>query len=165
MTLSQSKYLDSIPYLLYTLQYKVYITKGIETMQTVCIACNSRFFYVEGDQDCTRFVCSYCIALDPQKGLSKWARLRFRILNRDEFTCRYCGNSPTKDKLCTLHIDHIDSQSKVTNNSEKNLITACAICNYGKLNFELTDKSKERINEYLNSSEVKLDEYSKTAKR
>lgn len=39
-------------------------------------------------------------------------RLRFEVLARDNFTCRYCGASPQKDPSVTLHIDHIIPWSK-----------------------------------------------------
>ena len=35
--------------------------------------------------------------------------LRFDILNRDNFTCRYCGRSPPDVKL---HVDHIHPQAR-----------------------------------------------------
>lgn len=125
-------------------------------MQQYCIACDERYFWNEGDENCTKFVCEDCTTMAPEKNLSAWARLRFRILNRDEFTCRYCGNSPARDRLCVLHIDHVNPKSKSMSNSEKNLITSCAICNLGKLNFELTPQSKEKINEYLTNAQERL---------
>lgn len=123
-------------------------------MQNCCIACNERFFYREGDEDCTEFICSFCMSMNHEKNLSKWARIRFRILNRDEFTCRYCGDSPIKNTSCVLHVDHIQAKSQLGSNSEKNLITACAICNLGKLHFSLKKESKEKIEAYLNNEKT-----------
>lgn len=125
-------------------------------MQVYCIACNARYFWTEEDENCTKFVCEDCTLMDPNKNLSAWARLRFRILNRDEFTCRYCGNTPTRDPLCVLHIDHVNPKSKVMNNSEKNLITSCGLCNLGKLNFELKEGSKKKVEDYLASAEHRI---------
>lgn len=125
-------------------------------MQQYCIACNGRYFWNEDDENCTKFVCEDCVCMNPEKDMSAWARLRFRILNRDEFTCRYCGNSPTKDMMCVLHIDHVVPRSKIMSNSEKNLITSCALCNFGKLNFTLTEGSKAKIDDYLSNREEKL---------
>ncbi len=124
-------------------------------MQTRCIACNSRYFYREGDEDCTEFLCDTCMSMDRNKLQSKWARLRFRILSRDEFTCRYCGDSPLKTNDCILHVDHVKPMSKLGCNSEKNLITACAMCNLGKLNFELKQGAINKVNDYLESEIVK----------
>lgn len=125
-------------------------------MQVYCIACNARYFWNDDDEDCTKFVCSYCMSLNPERDMSAWARLRFRILNRDGFKCRYCGNSPLKDKLCVLHVDHVIARSKVMSNGENNLITACAVCNLGKLNFDLSDSSKQSVKEYLKTAEENI---------
>jgi hypothetical protein len=79
-------------------------------------------------------------------GLS--TRLRFSILERDAFTCRYCGKSPPEVKL---HVDHVISQLDWRQrfgdltldrtisgtlirgvNDPANLATSCAQCNLGK---------------------------------
>lgn len=57
-------------------------------------------------------------------------RLRFRVLARDNFICRYCGRGP--DNGVTLQIDHIVPKSKGGGNNLDNLITACQDCNLGK---------------------------------
>jgi len=54
---------------------------------------------------------------------------RFDILQRDNFTCQYCGRKPPEVKL---QIDHKIPQSKEKNNTNENLITACSDCNLGK---------------------------------
>jgi 5-methylcytosine-specific restriction endonuclease McrA len=59
-------------------------------------------------------------------------RLRFEVLARDKFTCRFCGASPMKDPSVTLHIDHIIPWSKGGETSLTNLQTLCAKCNLGK---------------------------------
>lgn len=68
---------------------------------------------------------------DPSK------RLRFQVLVRDGFTCRYCGASPQKDTTVTLHIDHIIPWSKGGKTTLDNLQTLCADCNLGKSNLIL----------------------------
>jgi len=127
-------------------------------MYSYCIACEQRYIYRDGDEDCTKFVCSWCMGTDPQKMLGKWSRLRFRILNRDKFTCGYCGDSPLKNNVCLLHIDHVKPQHEHGTNAEHNLITACAMCNLGKLGHELNDKAKEKVNEYLEEANKQLGE-------
>ena len=67
-----------------------------------------------------------------QKGRDPSTRLRFEVLARDKFTCRFCGASPTKDPSVTLHIDHIVPWSKGGKTSLDNLQTLCAKCNLGK---------------------------------
>lgn len=61
-------------------------------------------------------------------------RLRFEVLYRDKFTCRFCGASPTKDPTVTLHIDHIIPWSKGGETTLDNLQTLCSKCNLGKSN-------------------------------
>lgn len=55
---------------------------------------------------------------------------RFTILERDGFTCQYCGRTP-KDGI-VLHVDHITSVHDKGSNETENLITSCAECNFGK---------------------------------
>ena len=62
-----------------------------------------------------------------RKPLSK--KLRFAILNRDNFTCQYCGRKAPDVKL---EIDHIVPVAKGGKTEFENLITACHDCNSGK---------------------------------
>lgn len=57
-------------------------------------------------------------------------KLRYAILARDSFTCRYCGAQPGDGVL--LVVDHIHPVSKGGGNDPTNLITACTPCNSGK---------------------------------
>lgn len=61
-------------------------------------------------------------------------RLRFKVLNRDNFTCVMCGASPAKNLNVELHIDHIIPWSKNGETVLNNLQTLCANCNLGKSN-------------------------------
>lgn len=63
-------------------------------------------------------------------------RTRFEVFKRDQFKCTYCGVSAPN---VVLHIDHIKPVSKGGTNALTNLITACASCNGGKSNIELSD--------------------------
>lgn len=56
-------------------------------------------------------------------------RDRFEILQRDGFTCRYCGRQPGETEL---QIDHVKPVSQGGTNSLLNLITSCRLCNAGK---------------------------------
>ena len=67
-----------------------------------------------------------------QKSRDPSTRLRFEVLARDKFTCRFCGASPAKDPSVTLHIDHIVPWSKGGETSLNNLQTLCSKCNLGK---------------------------------
>jgi 5-methylcytosine-specific restriction endonuclease McrA len=60
-------------------------------------------------------------------GLAK----RFAILERDDFTCHYCGRNAREHKV-VLVIDHVRPLKRGGNDSFDNLITACVECNSGK---------------------------------
>lgn len=55
--------------------------------------------------------------------------LRFDVLSRDGFRCRYCGAS---SEVTELHIDHYLPVALGGDNSFDNLVTACVACNLGK---------------------------------
>ena len=57
--------------------------------------------------------------------------MRFRVLSRDKFRCRYCGAS-SEDEDVRLHVDHIHPRSRGGTHDLDNLVTACADCNIGK---------------------------------
>ena len=61
-------------------------------------------------------------------------RLRFRVMQRDNYTCKQCGASPAKDPNVELHIDHIFPWSKGGDTVMENLQTLCLKCNLGKSN-------------------------------
>lgn len=62
------------------------------------------------------------------------ARLRFRVLARDNFTCQYCGRSAPQVEL---QVDHIQPVKHGGTNFIDNLLTACAECNIGKYDSRL----------------------------
>lgn len=59
-------------------------------------------------------------------------RLRFMVMQRDNFKCCACGASPAKDSSVELHIDHIIPWSKGGETVIENLQTLCSKCNLGK---------------------------------
>lgn len=54
---------------------------------------------------------------------------RFTVLQRDGFTCQYCGRGKGE---VPLHIDHVFPVSKGGTSAIENLVTACRDCNIGK---------------------------------
>lgn len=62
-----------------------------------------------------------------RKPLSKGQR--FKVFQRDSFTCQYCG---IKAPNAVLHVDHVYPVSKGGTNVPENLVTACYDCNTGK---------------------------------
>jgi hypothetical protein len=65
------------------------------------------------------------------KGRSRTLRasIRFEVLRRDEYTCRYCGRRAPNVRL---HVDHKLAWSRGGSDDFDNLVTACADCNLGK---------------------------------
>jgi 5-methylcytosine-specific restriction endonuclease McrA len=61
-------------------------------------------------------------------------RLRFKVLQRDNFKCKICGGSPADDPKIKLHVDHIKPWSKGGETIIENLQTLCEKCNIGKSN-------------------------------
>lgn len=59
-------------------------------------------------------------------------RLRFMVMQRDNFKCCACGASPAKDPAVQLHIDHIIPWAKGGETVIENLQTLCCKCNLGK---------------------------------
>jgi len=59
-------------------------------------------------------------------------RLRFKVLQRDNFKCCACGASPAKDASVELHVDHIMPWAKGGETVFENLQTLCSKCNLGK---------------------------------
>jgi len=55
---------------------------------------------------------------------------RFKILQRDDFKCVYCGSSGQDD--VKLEIDHIKPVAEGGGNDSINLVTSCRDCNIGK---------------------------------
>jgi hypothetical protein len=63
-------------------------------------------------------------------------RLRWKVLQRDRFTCCGCGASPALNPGVELHVDHIKPYSKGGGTALENLQTLCSACNFGKSNWE-----------------------------
>jgi 5-methylcytosine-specific restriction endonuclease McrA len=57
-------------------------------------------------------------------------KLRFEILQRDNYRCRGCGASADDD--VALHVDHIVAIANGGSTVRSNLHTLCAACNLGK---------------------------------
>jgi Homing endonuclease associated repeat/HNH endonuclease len=59
-------------------------------------------------------------------------RLRWKVLQRDRFTCCGCGASPALQQGVELHVDHKNPWSKGGETTLENLQTLCSRCNLGK---------------------------------
>lgn len=56
-------------------------------------------------------------------------RLRYEVLRRDDYTCRYCGAKPPEVKIT---VDHVVPVALGGSDDPTNLAAACAACNGGK---------------------------------
>ena len=65
-------------------------------------------------------------------GRASSLRLRWKVLQRDRFTCCACGSSPAFTPGVELQVDHIFPWSKGGETVLKNLQTLCFRCNRGK---------------------------------
>ncbi len=61
-------------------------------------------------------------------------RMRYIVIERDNYKCRACGRSPATERGVKLHIDHIIPWSKGGETAMDNLQTLCGECNVGKGN-------------------------------
>ena len=60
--------------------------------------------------------------------------VRFAVLSRDRFKCVLCGDCPSINLACVLHIDHIVPWSKGGRTAIENLRALCDACNLGRGN-------------------------------
>lgn len=72
-------------------------------------------------------VCPVGINYVARLSADSWGILRSEVFERDDYTCRYCG-----DRGVTLECDHVVPISKGGTNELGNLVTACAPCNRSK---------------------------------
>lgn len=68
------------------------------------------------------------------KGRAPSLRLRWKVLQRDRFTCCGCGRSPANSVHVELCVDHVIAWSNGGETTLGNLQTLCSDCNLGKSN-------------------------------
>ena len=56
---------------------------------------------------------------------SRWKKVRLRILQRDSYTCAYCGDSANE-------VDHIVPLKRGGSDDPENLVACCRTCNIRK---------------------------------
>jgi len=67
--------------------------------------------------------------------------LRWSILERDNYTCRYCGQHAPN---VMLEVDHRIPVSEGGSDHPDNLVTSCFACNRGKNGLAIIQKYKKR---------------------
>lgn len=75
---------------------------------------------------------------------------RFKIFERDNFCCQYCGKKPPQ---IILHIDHIHPVKHGGGNEDLNLITSCQDCNFGKRDKILKNPLKTDVKQEIENLE------------
>ena len=90
--------------------------------------------------------------LDP-----KWQRKRLEVYNRDNFTCKSCGDTKT-----TLHVHHKKYTAEIWDEPLENLETLCAHCHYIKERFKKETPEFDLLSIYKKYSK-KYDSYYLTA--
>ncbi len=69
------------------------------------------------------------MSMPHRNDLLGWYKLRWKILNRDNYTCQYCGQSAPN---VLLEVDHKVPLVDGGTDDESNLVTSCWACNRGK---------------------------------
>jgi hypothetical protein len=59
------------------------------------------------------------------RSTAQWKKIRITVLNRDAYTCAYCGDVATE-------VDHVYPKSKGGEDTLDNLVAACRSCNSRK---------------------------------
>ncbi len=107
-------------------------TESYKSRLSICIDCQGQFLLT-----IRTYRCEDCLEKKRDKRRmpsGAWLRMRFKLLEKYDFTCQYCGR---KAPEVTLEIDHIYPKSKGGTDDESNLIVACKDCNLGKTDFIL----------------------------
>ncbi len=81
-----------------------------------------------------------------QVAISK--RLRYEVLRRDNYTCRYCGAFAP---VVVLEVDHVVPRARGGKDELANLVTACHDCNLGKSAAEPEDWLIEEVAQAANA--------------
>jgi len=118
---------------------QLYLRK--KALQKVCVICGTKFNKKTQNQKWCSIECKNIYNVENNKVGE------FIILNRDNFTCIYCGRSPAEDAI-KLHIDHVVPISKGGKSNASNLVTSCQSCNL--------EKSDKIINSEKILEEIKL---------
>lgn len=72
------------------------------------------------------------------------SRLRYEVLKRDGFTCRYCGGGAPDVKLT---VDHVVPVALGGQDEPTNLVAACFDCNAGKASVSPDDATVANVQE------------------
>lgn len=136
-----------------TVEEKEAIDKKIGELIRVCPTCFDQFL----SNRRKRVYCSVKCQPESVRKVVNYKRqikfqLRFQILTRDGFKCRYCGR--TAEDGIELHVDHILAKVNGGTNEPYNLISCCNECNIGKTS-SLVLAGKGQLPSFLTISSIK----------
>lgn len=97
--------------------------------QRACNSCGKTYKYKRASSKYCSEYCRYNMNNQVNGRVRIPDTLRFSILHRDGFACRFCGVRPPHTELQLDHITPLDKGGLPLDPS--NLITACARCNNG----------------------------------
>jgi len=72
-------------------------------------------------------------------------RTHYKVFERDNFACGYCGATPLTDKGVELTLDHVRPFSVSGDDRISNILTACRDCNIEKSSTLLRPEHEKRI--------------------
>lgn len=94
-------------------------------------------------------MCPSCLRSIQGKSHALPLELSLEILERDEWTCYYCGEDLHEVPSGERHIDHFVPKSKGGEDVVENLVTACQHCNLIKNDKMPNERELERFSLYL----------------
>ncbi len=119
----------------------------------MCEICGKTYTPVRGYQKMCSIKCRRIAGREKQRKVmendikngtgNEWLKIRFMILRKDGFACKYCGRR-AKDGVI-LEIDHIQPKSKGGLWRIDNLFTVCSECNQGKKDVILEKREIEKL--------------------
>ena len=130
----------------------------MERTERKCKACDKVFSTKIPKQIYCCSNCSYIADINRKNELK--IQSYFKIFERDDFTCVYCGKSSIQDGV-KLVLDHIYPRIKGGKSDIINMVTSCHECNNSKLALFLKQEIIIQLwqrNQRL-SHRIKLDDY------
>lgn len=94
-----------------------------------CKECEKEFVHYYGDRGFCSVICKKAVAV---RTAQRNQGSRYKIIQRDGFSCAYCGASPCDGSGTKLAVDHIVPAVSGGESRAYNLITACMSCNASK---------------------------------
>lgn len=105
----------------------------------------------------TKYCSSKCYS-DYRKGKDAFRNIwYFRILERDGFSCFYCGRTPQEDRV-KLCLDHLYPLSKGGDTDLNNIVSCCEECNSKKADLVF---DRETMNRFYKAIAKRNEDFSK----